>query len=235
MGSMPLELPEMTVDHFKRAAATYAAQLSVTPLPSLFGVTDGKRLGTFVEAGFKDYLLERHAAAVGSAARGIDFPSLNVDLKVTSIAQPQSSCPFRDATQKIYGLGYHLLVLVYEKRDVADERAAYLTFRNVIFIEAAQTADFTITRLLRHIVLTDDRLIGGSVEAKVEEVDAVLQDKNIPLDDVSRRVLADRIVEDPPEQGCLTISNALQWRLQYARAIGIAASGSIQGVEDLSA
>jgi len=52
-----------------------------------------------------------------SSAKGIDFPELGVDLKTTSIKQPQSSCPFKSARQKIYGLGYHLLVFVYEKID----------------------------------------------------------------------------------------------------------------------
>jgi hypothetical protein len=66
---------------------------------------------------------------------------------------------------------------------------------------------------------------GASREAVVEDLDALLEDKNLPLDDVSRRQLAERLLEEPPEQGVLTISNALQWRLQYARAIGTAATG----------
>jgi len=40
-----------------------------------------------------------------------------VDIKVTSIRQPQSSCPFKSARQKIYGLGYSLIVFVYDKKD----------------------------------------------------------------------------------------------------------------------
>ena len=48
---------------------------------------------------------------------GIDAPELDVDIKVTSIKQPQSSCPFKSARPKRYGLGYNLLVFVYEKSD----------------------------------------------------------------------------------------------------------------------
>ena len=33
--------------------------------------------------------------------------------------------------------------------------------------------------------------------------------------------LADEILMHKPEQGYLTISNALQWRLQYARVIAL--------------
>lgn len=54
----------------------------------------------------------------GNSASGIDLPGLGVDIKVTSIKQPQSSCPFKSASQKIFGLDYHLLVFVYESNDL---------------------------------------------------------------------------------------------------------------------
>ena len=40
-------------------------------------------------------------------------------------------------------------------------------------------------------------------------------------------------LEDPPNLGYLTISNALQWRLQYNRAISTAIKGTVEGVENL--
>ncbi|WP_432561494.1 restriction endonuclease [Kineococcus sp. SYSU DK003] len=235
MSSIPIELPNLSLTDFKKSAALFAAQLSKTPLPSLYGVTDGKRVGTFVEAEFKVYLTAKYTHQVGNAARGIDFPGINVDLKVTSRAQPQSSCPFNDATQKIYGLGYDLLVFVYEKRDDSTTANAFLDIQHVIFIESIRTADSTITRLLLEIINRPDDGSELARDAKVEEIDAVLQDKNLPLDDVSRRQLAERLLEEPPQQGSLTISNALQWRLQYSRAINLATSGALPGVEDLNA
>lgn len=51
------------------------------------------------------------------------------------------------------------------------------------------------------------------------------------INEIGRGLLADRIMYEPPEIGYLTVSNALQWRLQYGRAIG--AVGTIEGVEDL--
>lgn len=75
----------------------------------LFGITDGKAVGTFVEHLFQEYLEGRYDMAVGSSAIGLDLPSVNTDIKVTSIKQPQSSCPFKDSKQKIYGLGITLL------------------------------------------------------------------------------------------------------------------------------
>lgn len=229
-------LPPLTLDLFHVAAKEFAAALRTTPFPGLYGATDGKAVGTAVEAGFKAYLQERFDIAVGNAANGLDFPTLNTDLKVTSLKQPQSSCPFKAATQKIYGLGYNLLVIVYVKEDNPEERAAYLDIKHVVYIDQARTSDYTLTGQIRGIVarMSDD-LFGGR-DAAIEDLDALLEDKNIPLDEVSRRQLAERLVDDVPQQGVLTISNALQWRLQYARAITTAVSGRISPeVVDLNA
>ncbi|WP_315311677.1 hypothetical protein [Rothia dentocariosa] len=215
------------------AAREFAAELATTPLPDLYGATDGKAVGTKVESMFKTHLQARYNLTVGNAASGLDFPSLNLDLKVTSVRQPQSSCPFRAATQKIYGLGYSLLVIVYAKRDVDAERVAYLDIQNVIYIDKERTGDFSLTKGIREIVASADEGVGGTAAA-IDDLDALLQDKNIPLDEISRRQLAERLVADVPEQGILTISNALQWRLQYSRAIAAATERTIAPeVEDL--
>lgn len=216
----------LTIESLEVAAREYATELTVTPIPSLYGVTDGKAVGTFVEAGFNNFITERHEHVPGNAAKGIDFPVLNVDLKVTSIRQPQSSCPFRDATQKVYGLGYDLLVMVYDKLDHHENRTAQLQFHNVLMIDKAQTGDFQMTTGIRRILDND---------GTVEEIDAFLEDRNLPLDSENRFQLAERIMTEPPALGGLTISNALQWRLQYGRAIGIARAGTNEGIRDLIA
>jgi len=212
----------LTLELFQAAATEFADQLSVTPLPAIYGATDGKAVGTLVEAMFKARLIEKYDIAVGNAANGLDFPTLNTDLKVTSLKQPQSSSPFKAATQKIYGLGYNLLVIVYVKNDDAAERAAYLDIRHVIYIDQTRTGDATLTRRIRELAAAAPKTPAGR-EVLIEDLDALLEDKNVPLDEVSRRQLAERIADDLPELGVLTISNALQWRLQYGRAI-VAAS-----------
>ena len=53
-------------------------------------------------------------------------------------------------------------------------------------------------------------------------------DKNLPVDDIESQNLAEAVMETPPEQGYLTISNALQWRLQYGRVI--AQAGAVAGI-----
>ncbi|WP_219724610.1 hypothetical protein [Fischerella thermalis] len=105
-------MTQLTLLNLKIAAAQFVKAISGMPIPDLFGSTDGKAVGAYVEQAFNHYLRATYNYIPGNAALGIDFPDLNVDLKVTSIRQPQSSCPYRDASQKVYGLGYHLLVSI---------------------------------------------------------------------------------------------------------------------------
>ncbi|MBN2531666.1 MAG: hypothetical protein JXB88_02175 [Spirochaetales bacterium] len=64
-----------------------------------------------------------------------------------------------------------------------------------------------------------------------EDVIAYLSDKNIPADDVTLDQLAKIILTNPPEQGYLTISSALQWRIQYARIVTL--TESVDGIYKL--
>ncbi|MFM8899555.1 MAG: hypothetical protein ACKOF9_06350 [Burkholderiales bacterium] len=178
--------------------------------PALFGVTDGKAVGTYLEHKFRLYLEKRYDFSPGNSANGIDFPDLGVDMKVTSIKQPQSSCPFRSARQKVYGLGYGLIVFVYDKADDSVTRSATLRFTDTVFVESQRTADFQMTRGLRQIVESD---------GNEEDLMAFMSEKNLPVDDIELKNLAEEILRNKPEQGYLTISNALQWRLQYGRVI----------------
>ncbi len=214
----------LTLLSLKSAARDFCLSLSVTPIPNLYGVTDGKAVGTYVESVFNQYLSARYEYTLGSAALGIDFPGLEVDLKVTSIRQPQSSCPFRNASQKVYGLGYHLLVFAYEKIDNHSSRAANLNFQQVVFVARERTGDYQTTYGLREIL----RRNGNK-----DDVAAFLEERNFPLDEIGRESLAERILLQPPEIGYLTISNALQWRLQYSRVIQVATTGTTDGVENL--
>lgn len=198
--------------------------MSSAPIDALYGTTDGKAVGTYVEHAFHDYLAQQHSYAPGSSASGIDFPDLDVDLKVTSIKQPQSSCPYRHARQKVYGLGYHLLILTYEKTDDHDSRTAHLAFQHAIFVNRENTGDYQTTYGLREIL----RRNGNK-----DDIIAFLEERNLPLDEIGRDALAEEIVRQRPSPGYLTISNALQWRLQYGRAITLAKAGKTPGVEDL--
>ncbi|MDE0085146.1 MAG: restriction endonuclease [Candidatus Poribacteria bacterium] len=209
----------LSVSELQTEAQRFAESESRHNEPTLFGVTDGKAVGTYLEHKFQNYLHSKYDYIEGSTARGIDLPELEVDIKTTSIKQPQSSCPFKSAKQKIYGLGYSLLVFVYEKSDDEQTRTGNLNIRHVIFIEESRTADFQTTTGLR-------RILDNS--PNIDDIIAFLTERFLPVDDIQAQELAEEILRNPPEIGYLTVSNALQWRLQYTRVIDKA--GQISGV-----
>lgn len=58
----------------------FAEFLSATPIPELYGMDNGKTIGTHVEAAFNTHIERSFSYDAGNAASGIDFPGLNVDL-----------------------------------------------------------------------------------------------------------------------------------------------------------
>src|SRR5262249_15171213 len=107
-------------------------------------------------------------------------------------------------------LGYSLLVFVYDKTDDPQTRAATLNSQHTIFVEAQRTADFQMTKGLRDILAND---------GNEDDLVAFMQDKMLPVDEIEGRRIAQEVLQHPPEQGYLTILNALQCRLQYGRII----------------
>jgi len=209
--------PILTIEELCVEAATFAEIESIYDEPILYGVTDGKAVGTYVEHKFIAYLAQNYSYQPGNSASGIDLPALEVDIKVTSIKQPQSSCPFKSATQKVFGLGYHLLVFVYDKYDDPVNRTGRLDMQHTIFVNKSRTGDFQTTRGIMDILNRD---------GNKDDIVAFIMERNLPVDEIGANQLADRILESPPNQGYLTISNALQWRLQYSRVIQQAGSTS---------
>jgi hypothetical protein len=96
--------PKLTLQALKAEAGAFATLESAHREPTLFGVTDGKAVGTYFEHKFREHLQSRFDFQEGSSAKGIDLPELNVDMKVTSVKQPQSSCPYRSGRQRFSGL-----------------------------------------------------------------------------------------------------------------------------------
>lgn len=211
--------PPLTIPDLQATASEFAAVESLHGEPTLYGVTDGKAVGTYLELKFRTCMLERFTFVEGNAASGIDLPELLVDLKTTSIRQPQSSCPFKSGRQKVFGLGYSLLVFVYEKTDDHDAKTGRLDIQHVIFVDAPQTGDYQMTRGIHEIL---DR------DGNIDDLMAFMADKNLPVDEIELRRIAEEVIANPPPQGYLTVSNALQWRLQYARVI--AQAGAVPGI-----
>ena len=212
---------KLTIERLIKEAKEFCERESEIDNKKLFGVTDGKAVGTFIEHKFTNYLVEKYDVLIGSSANGIDMPAENIDadIKVTSIEQPQSSCPFKNARQKIYGLGYNLLVFVYEKTDNPVKKVARLNFVSCSFIHKHRTADFQITKTIRQMIDNN---------ANTEDIIAYLTDRNLPADEITMRNLAKEILHTKPEQGYLTVSNSLQWRLQYGRIVKL--TESVEGI-----
>lgn len=195
-----------------KSAEIFCKQESRKYRKELFGVTDGKAIGTFVEHMFQDYLLKKYEIEVGCSANGLDLPSINTDIKVTSIKQPQSSCPFKDSKQKIYGLGYNIIIFVYKKVDDIKQKKGMLEFVSCTYIDKSRTADYQTTTGLNQIIKN---------KGNIDDIFAFLNDHKIPADEVTLMNIAKDILKNPPLIGYLTISNALQWRLQYGRIVSL--------------
>lgn len=197
---------KLTKDSLIKEAELFCARESAKNHPELVGINDGKSIGTFIEHEFKKYLENKYEFNLGSSAQGIDFPDsdINTDLKVTSSKKPQNSCPFMDVKQKIYGLGYNLLLIIYSKKDEGD--TSFLNFESCTFIRAEETGDYLLTKNLIKMVENNwDK----------EKIKYYLKESNLPCDDNTLDDLTDEIIENPPRQGYLTISNAFQWRIKY--------------------
>jgi hypothetical protein len=177
-----------------------------------------------LEHKFQKYLEKKYVFVKGNSASGIDFPNetLNVDIKVTSIAQPQSSCPFKSARQKIYGLGYNLLIFVYEKSDNNKTKKSRLNILHTVFVDKELTADYQLTTSINSILDNN---------GNKDDITSLFSEKNLPIDEIEASNIADEIFTRRPNIGYLTISNALQWRLQYGRIIEKA--GIISGIDKL--
>jgi hypothetical protein len=182
-------MSRLTQESLGNEAAIFSALESQHQEASLYGVTDGKAIGTYLEQKFKLYLKEKYDFVEGNAASGIDFPELLVDIKVTSTKQPQSSCPFKSARQKIFGLGYSLIIFVYEKLDNSLNRTANLRMITTIFVSTERTADFLMTRGIRNIL---------NNQGNKDDLIAFMLDKNLPVDEMAAANIADEILANPP-------------------------------------
>lgn len=215
---------KLTIEKLIEEAKSFCIAESKLKSNELYGITDGKAVGTYVEHKFQQQLKAKYSVTIGSSVSGIDLPSKDImtDIKVTSIKQPQSSCPYKDAKQKIFGLGYNLLVFVYNKVDHAKTKTTTLQFVSCAFVSSERTADYTTTYRLREMVKD---------HANEEDIVAYLTDRNIPADEIALQTLAKMILKEQPKQGYLTISNALQWRLQYQRVFSL--KESVSGIHKI--
>jgi len=200
---------KLTKELLINEAKSFCIEMSRIRHDKIRGVTDGKSVGDYFEKIFKKRISQKYETEIGSSARGIDFPDpeINTDIKVTSIRQPQSSAPFRSFRQKIYGLGYNILLFVYRKDDSKEFNVQFLHAR---LINSERTGDYITTKGLQRILKE-----GGNID----DIKAFILERIPYIDDIELEKLAEDVIKNPPKLGYLTISQALQWRLQYSRVI----------------
>lgn len=105
------------------------------------------------------------------------------------------------------------------KRDDAETQTSRLDLQHTIWVEKERTADYQITVALRHMI---------EKGANRDDILACFEERLLPIDGAEAIDLADEVLRIPPPIGYLTISNALQWRLQYSRVIEEA--GKVEGI-----
>lgn len=176
--------PALTIEYLQIAAKKFCKHEFPYTSTELFGTDNGKTIGDHIEKKFQEYLGKRYKYEKGSSSKGLDLPDINTDIKTTSRNKPQSSSPFKNAQQKIFGLGYNLLLFVYDKQDDTEAKTATLNLVDCTFISKERTADYTTTYRIREM-LKDG--------ANADDLVAYLNDRNIPADETTLYLMADTI------------------------------------------
>lgn len=104
-----------------------------------------------------------------------------------------------DARRKIFGLGYHLLLFVYDNTDDPTSQTVRLRFVSCAFIAKERTAGYPTTFRLREMVADG---------ANAEDIAAYRWNTCVATDEATLNLLAEQVLKGVPEQGFLTTSNA---------------------------
>jgi hypothetical protein len=112
---------------------------------------------------------------------------------------------------------------VYDKTDDMTTETSNLDISHSVFIRKERTADYQTTTSINRILKNN---------GNKDDILGLLEDRQIPGDEIQHNQIAEEILEDAPKVGYVTISNALQWRLQYNRAIDKA--NEVDGIYDMN-
>lgn len=203
-------MPKLTIETLKKEAQHFSRVESRYREKSLFGITDGKAVGTYLEHKFRNYLRTKYDFEVGSSASGIDFPELQVDTMSTNLLAPYPSSPLKSARQKIYGLGHSLIWFLYEKTDDRESKRAKINIVSAFFLDGSCTADFKMTRGIADTLKN---------EGNKDDVMAYTLDARLTNDEIEASNLADEILSNPPRLGFVFTTGFWRQRAQYLEAI----------------
>lgn len=91
---------------------------------------------------------------------------------------------------------------------------------HTIYIDDYRTGDYQTTSGLLKIIEN---------KGNIDDIKAFFEERLLPVDEIRAEELAEEVLKNTPKLGYLTISNALQWRLQYSRVIQFA--GEVNGID----
>lgn len=166
-----------------------------------------KRIGTYFEKEMRKWFNEKLGIeSEGSVAKGLDLPAFNVDVKTTSINQPQSSSPFDDPGERITGVDYNILLFIYDKH--SGEDGNQFDIKSCVYIPKERTADYRKSKQAQNLVSGFRR---GELDEK--ELREELEDLT-GIGAISDEKF-EKIKENPPKKGTITITPAVQWRFNY--------------------
>lgn len=205
-------------DHLN-LVAEWCAENDGTVLES----TKSKDIGTYFENSLRAYLnkelgLERR----GSVASGIDLPHFNVDVKTTRITRPQSSSKIRKFSERLTGVPYNILLIIYSREDVENGEA--YTFENCVYIPKERTGDHRKSTAAAQAV---QEFKDGPItrEELRDELESLVSENEDDVTEIKDDEL-DEIIENPPKPGVITISPAVQWRFSYNQMKGEVPEGA---------
>lgn len=166
-----------------------------------------KQIGTYFEEELRDWFTEHEGiVSEGSVAKGLDLPLFNIDVKTTSVVRPQSSSPFSDPGERISGVDYNILLIVYDKSRV--EGGNQFDIVSCVYIPKERTGDHRMS-------VTAQNLVEQYRNEEIEEAELREELEDLTgLGAISDEKF-EEIKESPPKHGTITISPAAQWRFSY--------------------
>lgn len=182
-----------------------------------------KDIGTYFEESLRSYLNEELGLErIGNAAEGIDLPHFNVDVKTTRITRPQSSSKIRQFSERLVGVPYNILLLIYSRESL--ESGTEYTFENCVYIPKERTGDHRKSTAAAEAVsqYKEDEITKERLRQKLEEL---VSEKEDDITEIKDEEL-EGIIRNPPKPGVITISPAVQWRFSYGKMKGEVPEGA---------
>lgn len=174
--------------------------------------TASKTIGTYYEDSLREFIQsELGLESKGSIAKGIDLPHFNIDVKTTRITGPQSSSKIRNFSERLTGPPYNILLIVYSKEPV--EGGERVDFENVVYVPQEYTSDHRFSGKAREEI---EKYKQGDLERNQlkKELEDLISENEGDVTEIKEDELDD-LIENPPHEGIITISPAVQWRFSY--------------------